>query len=71
VFNVGATATRGMQQMAENGNVPALVAELDGNSKVSEVAAGAAPLAPGQSVCRSRSVVLRDGPSWWSQCCFA
>jgi hypothetical protein len=50
VFTVGSAASSGVQEVAENGNVPALVDELNTNSKVRDVVAGDAPLGPGQSV---------------------
>lgn len=50
VFTVGSAASGGVQQVAENGGVPALVDELNANTKVRDVAVGDAPLGPGQSV---------------------
>jgi len=50
VFAVGSPASEGVKEVAENGNVPALVDELNGNPAVRGVVAGAGPLGPGQSV---------------------
>lgn len=54
LFQVGSAASHGLQEVAENGNVPALVAELEGNSAVGDVAVAAPdagpPVFPGQSV---------------------
>jgi hypothetical protein len=48
VFHVGAPASAGLQQLAENGGVPVLAAELAGVAHDVAVA-GAAPIAPGGS----------------------
>lgn len=51
VFSVGSPASHGVQQVAENGGVPALVGELESNSKVRDVVVAAdAPIGPGQTV---------------------
>ena len=51
IFDVGSAASFGLQQVAENGGVPDLVGELNGNRAVSRVAVGSAgPLAAGDSV---------------------
>ncbi|MBW7881639.1 MAG: spondin domain-containing protein [Caldilineaceae bacterium] len=54
VFEVGQPASFGVKEVAENGNVPALVDELNNNPRVSSVAVAVAgdppPLLPGQSV---------------------
>lgn len=53
LFEVGQPASRGVQQIAENGNLQPMVDALTGNQKVSAftVAAGnPPPLAPGQSI---------------------
>ena len=51
VFTVGAPASAGVQAVAENGDVPALVAELAGSSRVDQVVVGDAdgPVLPGHS----------------------
>jgi hypothetical protein len=50
LFRTGHEASNGIQQLAENGGVPVLAAELSESSKVETVAViGAAPLAPGES----------------------
>jgi hypothetical protein len=50
LFRVGRSATDGLQQLAENGGVPVLVAELEANRKVGDVAVvGSAPIGPGAS----------------------
>ena len=59
VFREGRPATYGLRQLAENGGVPVLAAELDGRPGVSAVAvAGDAPVAPGSSV----AVDITAGP---------
>ena len=51
VFKTGRPASEGVQAVAENGGVPVLVAELQAKKGFHEVAvAGAAPIAPGDSV---------------------
>lgn len=51
IFRSGTAASPGLQAVAENGMVPVLVAELEGNDRVGAVSvAGMAPVAPGQSV---------------------
>lgn len=50
LFRVGRPATDGVQQLAENGGVPVLVAELEANRRVGDVeVVGSAPIAPGAS----------------------
>lgn len=46
LFAVGDPASNGVQQVAENGAVPVLVDELNGNRHVEDVQVGAAPLVP-------------------------
>ena len=46
VFEVGDLASNGVQQVAENGAVPVLVDELNGNQHVYDVQVGAMPLVP-------------------------
>ena len=51
IFRVGRPASNGIQQLAENGGVPVLAAELEGTRGVGDVqVAGSAPVAPGESV---------------------
>ncbi len=51
LFRRGRTASAGLQQLAENGGVPALAAEAAGNSHVDAVEViGSAPIGPGGSV---------------------
>lgn len=60
MFRIGHEASNGIQQVAENGGVPVLVAELEGQRRVADVGvAGAAPVTPGESV-----EVIVDAPSW-------
>jgi hypothetical protein len=50
LFEAGAAASNGIQQLAENGGVPVLVGELTGASGVGEVAVvGSAPIGGGES----------------------
>ncbi len=59
VFKRGQEASNGVQQLAENGGVPVLVDELNGNSKVETVAVlGSGPIAPGDS---ASSLITTDG----------
>ena len=52
VFAVGASASPGIQGVAENGDVPGLVAELGADAKVGDIVVGdaAGPVLPGQAV---------------------
>ena len=60
LFRKGHPASNGIQQVAENGGVPILVAELEAAGAVADVGvAGAAPVAPGDSVS-----VMVEAPSW-------
>jgi hypothetical protein len=60
LFRVGREASHGLQQVAENGAVPVLVAELEGIRQVADVGvAGMAPVPPGESV-----KVLVEAPQW-------
>lgn len=59
LFRNGHAASNGIQQLAENGGVPVLAAELMANSSVSSVAViGSAPIAPGSHV----STVISTDP---------
>lgn len=63
-FRVGRSATAGIQQIAENGNLGPMIQRLEGNRHVSSFAVAASgeglegPLAPGESV----SVALEADP---------
>jgi hypothetical protein len=60
VFEKGASATAGVQGVAENGDVPGLVAELTGAHGIGTVAVvGAAPILPGESA--AAQVIVRGG----------
>ena len=49
VYSVGEAASAGIQGVAENGNVPGLVAELEGADGVGRVVTGSGPVLPGES----------------------
>ena len=58
LFSRGATASNGLQQLAENGGVPVLAAEVAADiAVVASGVIGAAPLAPGTSVSGSIEIV--------------
>lgn len=58
MFSTGAAATSGLQQLAENGGVPSLAAEVAANgSVVSSAVIGAAPVGPGGSTSGSIEIV--------------
>jgi Spondin_N len=58
VFGAGHAASDGLQQLAENGGVPVLAAEVAANEAVAaSTVVGAAPLAPGSSASASIEVV--------------
>ena len=58
LFSRGATATNGLQQLAENGGVPVLAAEVASNSAViASGVIGGAPIAPGASVSGSIEII--------------
>jgi len=62
VFRPGRAASKGLQQLAENGGVPVLAEELGGVAGVSDVqVAGAEPIAPGESV----EVLISADPGAW------
>ncbi|MFV1970524.1 MAG: spondin domain-containing protein [Acidimicrobiia bacterium] len=62
LYKKGRPASNGLQQLAENGGVPVLVAELSGNDDVFDVAvAGSAPIFPGGSA--STLITLNDDES--------
>ena len=49
VYTVGDVASAGIQGVAENGDVPGLVAELEGADGVGRVVTGTGPVLPGES----------------------
>jgi hypothetical protein len=58
LFSSGTQATNGLQQLAENGGVPVLAAEVAGNNAVvASGVIGAAPIAPGGSASGSIEIV--------------
>lgn len=58
LFSTGTAATNGIQQLAENGGVPVLAAEVAANSAVvASGVIGAAPIAPGESASGSIEIV--------------
>lgn len=60
LFRQGATASNGIQQLAENGGVPILAAEVAANASIAaSTVIGAAPLAPGTSASASLDVIGR------------
>lgn len=60
LFSKGATASNGIQQLAENGGVGVLAAEAEANPAISaSTVVGAAPLAPGTSASMTLDVVGR------------
>jgi hypothetical protein len=62
VFRVGRQASAGIQGLAENGDVPGLVAELEASANVSAVrVAGSAPIGPGESV---ETIVTAEPGAW-------
>ena len=50
VFQPGAAASEGVKEVAENGNVPALFGELDGDPNVDQVVVGPGAVLPGASL---------------------
>ena len=62
VYKVGTPASPGIQGIAENGDVPGLVGELEAAGNVSDVqVAGEAPIAPGESV---QTIVTAERGAW-------
>ena len=62
VYQVGRPASAGIQGLAENGDVPGLVGELEGVDNVSDVqVAGDAPIAPGASV---QTLITAERGAW-------
>jgi hypothetical protein len=60
IFGVGHQASDGLQQLAENGGVPVLAAEVASSHRVvASTVVGSAPLAPGTSASTSIEVVGR------------
>jgi hypothetical protein len=58
LFSSGTAATNGIQQLAENGGVPVLAAEVAGNNAVvASGVIGTAPIAPGASAIGSIAIV--------------
>ena len=57
VFSVGASATVGLEELAEGGDNAALLAEADADAGVMATASGAAPIGPGGSEAVSIQVL--------------